>query len=153
MNPTPLWPISGARRRMAIVAFVLKYKHDHQGVSPSVREIGKAVGVEFSLQRPRSADSPREGRCDLDADWDAPDDSSQLGGIVTSTVRRFSPYIAVSGEGTRFGLMTCLRCGAVVMIEPEFDRPGLHDAWHDFLSANLDLPDLSEESDAHGGEA
>lgn len=60
----------------------------------------------------------------------------------------YSGWIAVPGEGVRFGLMTCLRCGAVVMIEPGEDRPKLHDDWHDFLTANLELPDLEHNADS-----
>jgi len=42
----------------------------------------------------------------------------------------FTPYVAVSGEGMRFGLMSCTRCGAAIIVGPE-DNAAVHIAWHD----------------------
>jgi hypothetical protein len=43
----------------------------------------------------------------------------------------YAPYVAVSAEGCRIGLMTCLRCGCVVMVG-DTRKGGLdiHEAWH-----------------------
>lgn len=54
----------------------------------------------------------------------------------------YSGYIGVAGEGHRFGLMSCLQCGAAITVGfEEEDSVGLHDAWHDFLGdANENRP-------------
>lgn len=46
---------------------------------------------------------------------------------------RYSRY-AVPGEGERFGIVTCLRCGAAVLIVPRENNTGLHDDWHEALT-------------------
>ena len=47
------------------------------------------------------------------------------------SIEGYAPYTAVAAEGQRIGLMTCLRCGAVVMLEKGYDWPEVHDKWHE----------------------
>jgi repressor LexA len=42
---TPHRCMNAHSRRVAIVAAILRYKAEHNGVSPTVREIGRAVGL------------------------------------------------------------------------------------------------------------
>lgn len=39
---------------------------------------------------------------------------------------------AVVGEGARIGIITCLDCGAALVLDPndDFDVVALHDNWH-----------------------
>lgn len=53
----------------------------------------------------------------------------------------YSGWVAVQGEGHRFGVMTCLRCGAAVVYD-EDRAADIHNAWHAMLDAHLELPDL-----------
>lgn len=43
----------------------------------------------------------------------------------------YSAYFTVEATGARIGLMTCLRCGVVVLLgDKDRDASRLHDAWH-----------------------
>lgn len=44
---------------------------------------------------------------------------------------KYSQYYAVEAEGHRIGLMSCRRCGALVLLgDADFDAAKAHDAWH-----------------------
>ncbi len=53
-------------------------------------------------------------------------------------IEDYSPYTAIEAEGQRISLVTCLRCGAVVMLERGEDWPSLHDSWHDRVAPEED---------------
>lgn len=44
----------------------------------------------------------------------------------------YSTAAMVHAEGARIGLLTCLRCGASITMDPrdEFDSLEIHEAWH-----------------------
>ena len=42
----------------------------------------------------------------------------------------YTGWVAVAGEGQRFAVMNCLRCGAAVTIDRDHDGPKLHNRWH-----------------------
>lgn len=46
-RPRPENPAADARSR-AVFAFVVKYKREHDGIAPTLREIGAAVGISSS---------------------------------------------------------------------------------------------------------
>ena len=46
-----------------------------------------------------------------------------------STTGDFSPYVAFEVEGRRIGIVTCLRCGAAVLLDEEHATVK-HLAWH-----------------------
>ncbi|WVX88653.1 hypothetical protein SEA_CHEESETOUCH_79 [Gordonia phage CheeseTouch] len=43
----------------------------------------------------------------------------------------YSPAIPFSAEGSRVGLVTCLRCGAAVLLSMATDSIALHEQWHE----------------------
>ena len=43
---------------------------------------------------------------------------------------QFSPYLAVHAEGQRVGIMSCLECGAAILISSTADAPTIHEQWH-----------------------
>lgn len=45
--------------------------------------------------------------------------------------KRYTEYYAFNTEGGRIALLSCLRCGAVVMIGDPTSGPEIHDAWHE----------------------
>ena len=47
----------------------------------------------------------------------------------------YTNFTELEAVGSRIGIMTCLRCGAALMLDPrEQDHPrDLHDAWHEAL--------------------
>jgi hypothetical protein len=53
----------------------------------------------------------------------------------------YSPYTAVAAEGARIAVVTCLRCGAMVMLDPDVSHElagqVLHDAWHEEVRSRL----------------
>lgn len=57
----------------------------------------------------------------------------------------FTGYRAIQAEGRRIGLMTCLRCGTAVIVGEDEPTGKMHDDWHAFLAANLELPDLVDD--------
>lgn len=62
-------------------------------------------------------------------------DAATLHGDATEDRREaveFTPVRAVVGEGARVGFVTCLNCGAALLIDPadERDALGLHRDWH-----------------------
>ena len=44
--------------------------------------------------------------------------------------RLWSGYRAWAAEGARVAIVTCLRCGAAVFIDPSEDAMTLHERWH-----------------------
>lgn len=44
----------------------------------------------------------------------------------------YTPYLEVKAAGARIGIMTCLRCGAAVVIDPRDIEQAMtiHDRWH-----------------------
>lgn len=46
---------------------------------------------------------------------------------------KFTEPRGVAAEGARIGLMTCLRCGAALLIDPDdtFDPAFVHRRWHE----------------------
>jgi hypothetical protein len=47
----------------------------------------------------------------------------------TPARKSYSAYYAVSVEGARIGIVTCLRCGAALILDEE-RAAELHDEWH-----------------------
>lgn len=47
-------------------------------------------------------------------------------------VQQFTGYRPVPAEGARVGIMSCLTCGAAIVLDPAdaIDMPALHTAWH-----------------------
>ncbi|MBP2522254.1 hypothetical protein [Rhodococcus sp. PvP104] len=44
----------------------------------------------------------------------------------------FTPYVAVSAEGMRIGIMSCLTCGAAILLgATKEDFGAIHSAWHE----------------------
>ncbi len=58
---------------------------------------------------------------------------------MMTDARDYAPYVPLAAEGSRIGLMGCLRCGATVMIEHGQDWTKVHDDWH-----NLERPQTLE---------
>lgn len=48
----------------------------------------------------------------------------------------YSPYREAEATGSRIGIMTCLRCGATVVIDPgDLEQATtIHDRWHSSMS-------------------
>ncbi|MBT2266415.1 hypothetical protein [Rhodococcus erythropolis] len=47
------------------------------------------------------------------------------------TETKFSPYVAVVAEGRRIGIMSCLTCGAAILLgTTDEDFGAIHSAWH-----------------------
>jgi hypothetical protein len=43
----------------------------------------------------------------------------------------FTPYFGIQTEGGRVGLVSCTRCGAVVIVgDKDFDGAAMHADWH-----------------------
>jgi hypothetical protein len=58
----------------------------------------------------------------------------------------YTPYFSVEACGFRIGLVSCLRCGAAVIVgDKDFDAQAAHDAWHDALPARAAQPQGEEE--------
>lgn len=53
---------------------------------------------------------------------------------VVVPMEDYEPYEIVAAENRRIGLMTCLRCGSVVMLSEGTDTPAIHNAWHTHLA-------------------
>jgi hypothetical protein len=58
------------------------------------------------------------------------------------TEGRRTPYRAVEAEGARIGLLSCLDCGAVLMLDPDdarqdIDVVSIHTEWHARLNRTL----------------
>ena len=49
----------------------------------------------------------------------------------TEWSNNYGPGYAVHAEGHRIGFVTCLQCGAVVMLSGDADAMTLHREWHD----------------------
>ena len=51
----------------------------------------------------------------------------------------YTAYREVEAAGSRIGVMTCLRCGATVVIDPGDLEPAtaIHDRWHSLMSGGL----------------
>jgi hypothetical protein len=48
--------------------------------------------------------------------------------------KRFTEYFGLMTEGGRIALVSCLRCGAAVVLgDPSFDAAKRHVAWHEGL--------------------
>jgi hypothetical protein len=50
--------------------------------------------------------------------------------------KNYSQYYAFSVEGARIGLMTCLRCGAAIVISDDGGEK-VHDEWHSRIDSQL----------------
>ena len=52
----------------------------------------------------------------------------------------YTPYREVEAAGSRIGVMTCLRCGATVVLDPGDLEPAtaIHDRWHSVMSNTVD---------------
>lgn len=53
---------------------------------------------------------------------------------------RYTAMTVLNAEGARVGLVSCTRCGALVIIDPRdtIDPAAVHDQWHDDLKNRTD---------------
>ena len=59
----------------------------------------------------------------------------------------YSEYFALETEGGRVGLMSCMRCGALVLIgDAAFDAAKAHDRWHGPATTPTVTPEHRAES-------
>ena len=49
----------------------------------------------------------------------------------TMSENKFSPYVVVQAETDRIGIMSCLTCGAAILLASKEDMGALHSAWHE----------------------
>jgi len=61
--------------------------------------------------------------------------------------RRWTPGRAMHAEGARVGLVTCLRCGAAILLDKDDEQSALslHEAFHIRLRLNHADDELLEE--------
>lgn len=59
--------------------------------------------------------------------------------VESTDTAQYTGARAWAAEGARIGVVTCLRCGSAIVLDPADEQSPivLHDLWHDHIEANL----------------